>query len=84
VVAAQARWTESVETLRQLQTILAAQEEAYRLRHVAYEVGRATSLEVLDAQTQLVNARINAALAQIRYEVAREEVRFVSGHGDEP
>ena len=58
---------------------LAAAEEALRLRTAAYQIGDATGIEVLDAQTQLNNARLAAALAGLQWEVAREQLRFATG-----
>jgi outer membrane protein TolC len=56
---------------------LVAAEEGYRVRRKLYEFGRATSVEVTDAENQLlgarlavVNARVNLITAKIRLDHA--------------
>ncbi len=45
-------------------------EEGYRLVNKQYEVGLATSLDVLDAFTGLSKARVNRVLEELNYELA--------------
>lgn len=58
---------------------LDAAEESYRVRHDLYVNGRATSIELTDAETDLTQARLNAIGARIDQRVAR--VRLVHALG---
>jgi outer membrane protein TolC len=79
VVTARSHVLESEGALRATKAGLAAMTEANRLRAAAYAAGRATSLEVLDAQSQLISSQIQSWLAATRYEMAVEELRFAVG-----
>ena len=79
VVTARSHVLESEGALRATKAGLAAMTEANRLRAAAYAAGRATSLEVLDAQSQLISSQIQSWLAATRYEMALEELRFAVG-----
>lgn len=79
VVTARSHVLESQGALRAGKAGLAAMTEASRLRAAAYAAGRATSLEVLDAQSQLISSQIQSWLAATRYELAVEELRFAVG-----
>jgi outer membrane protein TolC len=61
-----------------------AAEESYRVRRLSYQNGRATNVELLDAETDLtrarlerLNAEVDARVAQVRldYAVGRANVR---------
>jgi outer membrane protein TolC len=58
---------------------LDAAEESYRVRRDLYVNGRATSIELTDAETDLTQARLNAIGARIDQRVAR--VRLVHALG---
>jgi outer membrane protein len=58
---------------------LDAAEESYRVRRDLYANGRATSIELTDAETDLTQARLNAIGARIDQRVAR--VRLVHALG---
>jgi outer membrane protein TolC len=58
---------------------LDASEESYRVRRDLYANGRATSIELTDAETDLTQARLNAIGARIDQRVAR--VRLVHALG---
>ena len=79
VVTARSHVLESEGALRATKAGLAAMTEANRLRAAAYAAGKATSLEVLDAQSQLISSQIQSWLAATRYEMAVEELRFAVG-----
>jgi outer membrane protein TolC len=50
---------------------LAAAEESYRVRRLLFQNGRATSVELTDAETDLLRARLEALSARIDRQVAR-------------
>lgn len=79
VVTARSHVLESEGALRASKAGLVAMTEANRLRAAAYAAGKATSLEVLDAQSQLISSQIQSWLAATRYEMAVEELRFAVG-----
>jgi outer membrane protein TolC len=58
---------------------LLAAEESYRARHLLYQNGRATTVELLDAETDLTGARLDAIDARIDARVA--EVRLARSVG---
>lgn len=58
---------------------LAAAEEAYRARKLLYENGRATTVELIDAETDLTQARLDTINAHIDARVA--EVRLARALG---
>lgn len=58
---------------------LLAAEESYRARHLLYQNGRATTVELLDAETDLTGARLDAIDARIDARVA--EVRLAHAVG---
>jgi outer membrane protein len=58
---------------------LIAAEESYRARHLLYQNGRATTVELLDAETDLTGARLDAIDARIDARVA--EVRLARAVG---
>jgi outer membrane protein TolC len=60
---------------------LAAAEESYRARRVLFQNGRATSIELLDAETDLTRARLDAIAARIDVHVARARLEYALGIG---
>lgn len=60
---------------------LAAAEEAYRVRRVLFQNGRATSVELLDAELDLTRARLLAVNARIDLRVARVRLDYAVGQG---
>ncbi|MGZ3428188.1 MAG: TolC family protein [Polyangia bacterium] len=58
---------------------LDAAEESYRVRRDLYANGRATSIELTDAETDLTQARLNAVAARIDQRLSR--VRFAHAVG---
>jgi outer membrane protein len=77
VMAAHQAMQEAALDIETAQRGLVAAEEGYRVRQVLLANGRATSVEVTDAETTLlnarlalVNARVNLATAQLRLDHA--------------
>jgi outer membrane protein TolC len=62
---------------------LDAAEESYRVRRDLYAVGRATSIELTDAETDLTQARLNAVGARIEQRVARIHLLHAIGRDGE-
>jgi outer membrane protein TolC len=58
---------------------LAAATESYRVRRALFQNGRATSSELLDAETELTRARLAALNARIEQRVARIRLAYASG-----
>lgn len=58
---------------------LAAAEEAYRVRLALFQNGRATTVEVIDTETALTNARSDAMNARIDLRVARARLINATG-----
>jgi outer membrane protein TolC len=58
---------------------LTSAEESYRVRYQLFEAGRATNVELLDAQTELTRARLNAVDARIDRRIARSRLMYVLG-----
>ncbi len=61
---------------------LAAAEEAYRTRRLSFENGRATSLELLDSETELTAARLDALGARIDVRAAEVRLAYALGSGE--
>jgi outer membrane protein TolC len=66
------------------QQILAAAEEGYRVRRELFRVGRATAVEVTDAETELMRARLELVNAHVDLRIARVEFDHVLGRGPAP
>ncbi|HZR25524.1 MAG TPA: TolC family protein [Vicinamibacterales bacterium] len=62
-----------------LQHIADLATESLRLANLRYQAGEATALEVVDAQTTLVQARNAIDDAQVRYRVALAELQTLTG-----
>jgi outer membrane protein TolC len=58
---------------------LASSEESYRVRQELFRNGRATVVEVLDAETELTRARLEAINARIDARVARVRLDHATG-----
>jgi outer membrane protein len=58
---------------------LAAAEESYRARRMLYQNGRATTVELLDAETDLTRARLDALGAFIDARVAAVRLAYAVG-----
>lgn len=58
------------DNLASAQTQLQTAEEAYRLQHVKYENGAATTTDVINAETEVVRARVQSAVARYDYYLA--------------
>lgn len=58
---------------------LAAAEEAHRARRAAFQSGKATSTELLDADTDLTRARFESLGARIDARIARVRLAFALG-----
>jgi len=58
---------------------LAASEESYRVRRSLFLVGRATSVELTDAETDLLRARLDAVNARVDQRLARVRLDHALG-----
>ncbi len=58
------------DNLASAKTQLETAEEAYRLQHVKYENGAATTTDVINAETEVVRARVQSAVARYDYYLA--------------
>ncbi|HKY35605.1 MAG TPA: TolC family protein [Polyangiaceae bacterium] len=58
---------------------LAAAETSYRARRERFQVGQATTIELTEAQTELVSAKLEAIQAQVSVRVARARIAYVTG-----
>jgi len=58
---------------------LAAAEESYRVRRLLFQNGRATSVELTDAETDLLRARLEAVSARIDRQVAQVRLDHAVG-----
>jgi outer membrane protein len=58
---------------------LASAEESYRVRRLLFQNGRATSTELLDAETDLTRTRLEALDARIDARVARVRLSYALG-----
>jgi outer membrane protein TolC len=58
---------------------LVAAEEAYRVRRELYEYGRATTVELIDAQTELLRARLESINARVDQRIARARLDHAVG-----
>jgi outer membrane protein len=61
---------------------LAAAEESYRTRKLLFQNGRATTVELLDAETDLTRARLEALGARIDARVASVRLAYALGRGE--
>ncbi|HZT76828.1 MAG TPA: TolC family protein [Vicinamibacterales bacterium] len=63
----------------ELQHVADLAAESLRLTSLRYEAGESTALEVVDAQTTLVQARNAVDDAQVRYRIALAELQTLTG-----
>jgi outer membrane protein TolC len=63
---------------------LLAAEESYRTRRLLFQNGRATTVELLDAETDLTRARLEAVSASIDGRVAEVRLAHAIGRADRP
>jgi outer membrane protein TolC len=61
---------------------LVAAEESYRTRRLLFQNGRATTVELLDAETDLTRARLEAVGARIDGRVAAVRLAYAIGRSD--
>jgi outer membrane protein TolC len=61
---------------------LAAAEESYRARNLLFQNGRATTVELLDSETDLTRARLEALGARIDARVASVRLAYALGRGE--
>jgi outer membrane protein len=59
-------------------------EEAYRVRRALFQNGRATSLELTDAELDLTQARFDAVNARVDLRIARARLARATAGGGEP
>lgn len=58
---------------------LTAAEEAYRVRKELYDLGRSNLVEVIDAETDLLNARLELIKARINLRVGKAQLLYALG-----
>jgi outer membrane protein TolC len=63
---------------------LAAAEESYRTRRLLFQNGRATTVELLDAETELTRARLETIGARIDGRIAEVRLAHAIGRADRP
>lgn len=64
--------------------VLRSAEEGYRVRRELYKVGRATTLELSDAETSLAQARLDLVFSKMDAKIARSRLLHVLGRDAEP
>lgn len=79
VTQAQKDAREADLALRTTEKGLSSAEEAYRVRRIAFQNGKASSTELLDAETDLTRARFEALGARVAARVARVRLAFAVG-----
>ncbi len=79
VVAADQQAHEAAEAITVGDRGLGAAEESFRVRKELYAVGRATSVELIDAESDLVRARIASIDARIDQRIAKVRLDYASG-----
>jgi outer membrane protein TolC len=75
---------ETEVAMRTTVTGLAAAEESYRVRQEQFRNGRAKVVEVVDAETDLTRARLEAVNARVDRRIARERLAHAVGWDVEP
>lgn len=79
VTAAHTALLDARASIRTSARSLAAAEESYRVRRVLFQNGRATSVELLDAELELTRVRLLAVSARIDLRVARVRLDYAIG-----
>jgi outer membrane protein TolC len=75
---------EAEAAIRTSDSGLAAAEESYRVRRVLFRNGRATSVELTDAETDLTRARLDAFNARVDLRIARVRLNHATGRDVPP
>lgn len=82
--------TRALEAVREAETALttmarglAAAEESYRVRRVLFQNGRATTVELTDAEVALLRARLEVVGARINRRLSAVLLAHATGHDDE-
>lgn len=70
---------ESTVALSTTQKGLVSAEESYRVRRLSFQNGRSTSVELLDAQTDLTRSRLERLNAQVDARIARARLDYAVG-----
>lgn len=71
---------DSVEALSNSRQALESSRESYRVRRLLFQHGRSTSVELLDAETDLTRARLDSLNAEVDARVARARLAYAIGH----
>jgi outer membrane protein TolC len=72
---------EDVEVaLRTTRRSLASAEESYRVRRLLFQNARSTSVELLDAETELTRVRLESLNALVDTRIARVRLDYAVGH----
>jgi outer membrane protein len=78
--------TQALQSLREAQAALGtsaravrAAEESYRVRRLLFQNGRATSVELTDAETELLRAKLEAVFARVDGRAARVRLDHAVG-----
>ncbi len=79
VFAAYRGLREAEIAIRTAERGLSSAEEAYRVRAEQYRYGRATSVELTDAESVLIRARLDLVNARVDWHVAREKLIHAVG-----
>ena len=58
---------------------LKSSQESYRVRRLLFQNGRSTSVELLDAETELTRARLESLNAEVDARVARARLAYAVG-----
>jgi outer membrane protein TolC len=70
---------DAIAAVQTTATGLAAAEESYRVRRVLFHNGRATSVELTDAESDLTRSRLESLNAHIDLRIAREQLIHATG-----
>lgn len=73
------KFKESTEKYQAAEESISLAEEALRLANLMYEEGASTQLDVLSSQLALTQSRLNFASALYEYQMARYDLRRVTG-----
>lgn len=79
VVQAYQAWQDALSSIDTSKRQLAAAQEAYRVRRSLFRVGRATSVELTDAESNLLSAQLSAINATIDQRIARVRLDHAVG-----
>jgi outer membrane protein TolC len=84
VVSAYADMTKSVATIEASERQLTASEESLRVRNELFKNGKATSVELVDAEAEVTRARLGRLNARIGLAVARVRLDHATGRDVAP